>query len=101
MDDISNDTTNSSSIAGVIVIPRDSDNLALCAIITFAMQMTFYLVACTCKFDTVTDFAGGSNFVVLAILTFGLSGVRLYMYICTPWLPQIYICRVVLYSLVL
>ena len=74
MDNTTNNT-NGSSIAGIIVIPRDSDNLALCAIVTFAMQMTFYLVACTCKIDTVTDFAGGSNFVILAILTFGLSGV--------------------------
>ena len=71
MDNDTNDT-----VAGVIVIPRDTDNLALCAIITFVMQMSFYLVACTCKFDTVTDFAGSSNFVILAILTFGLSGVR-------------------------
>lgn len=72
-----NNTTNESSdgITGVIVIPRDSDNLALCAIVTFVMQMSFYLVACTCKIDTVTDFAGASNFVVLAVLTFGLSGV--------------------------
>lgn len=72
-----NHTSNDSleGIAGVIVIPRDNDNLALCAIVTFVMQMSFYLVACTCKVDTVTDFAGSSNFVVLAILTFGLSGV--------------------------
>ena len=69
--------TNGSSVAGIIVIPRDSDNLALCAMVTFAMHMTFYLMACTCKVDTVTDFAGGSNFVILAILTFGLSGVSL------------------------
>lgn len=72
---------NGSSIDGIIVIPTDSDNLALCAIVTFVMQMTFYLVACTCKVDTVTDFAGGSNFVILAILTFGLSGVSLTLVI--------------------
>lgn len=73
MNNASNETSD--GIAGVIVIPRDNDNLALCAIVTFVMQMSFYLVACTCKIDTVTDFAGSSNFVVLAILTFGLSGV--------------------------
>lgn len=60
---------------GVVVIPRDCDNLALCLMVTIVMQMSFYLVACTCKFDKVTDFAGGSNFVVLALLTFGLSKV--------------------------
>ena len=70
----SNDS-NISSIAGTIVIPRDNDNLALCVIVTVVMQLSFYLVACTCKVDTVTDFAGVLNFVVLAIVTFGLSGV--------------------------
>lgn len=59
------------------VIPRDSDRLALCAIITVAIQLSFYLVACICKFDKVTDFAGGSNVVILALVTFGLSGVSL------------------------
>lgn len=63
------------NIRGINVIPGDSDNLALCAIITVAMQLCFYLVACTCKFDKVTDLAGASNFVVLALVTFGLSGV--------------------------
>ena len=66
---------NDSNTTSIVGIPRDSDNLALCAIVTFAMQMSFYVVACTCKFDTVTDFAGASNFVVIAILTFGLGGV--------------------------
>ena len=70
--------SNASSVVGTIVIPRDSDNLALCAIITVVMQLSFYLVACTCKVDTVTDFAGASNFVLLAIVTFGLGGVSKY-----------------------
>ena len=60
---------------GVVVIPRDCDNLALCLLVTIVMQLSFYIIACTCKFDKVTDFAGGSNFVILALLTFGLSGV--------------------------
>ena len=64
-----------SNVSGFVAIPFDCDNLALCAMITVVMQMSFYIVACTCKFDKVTDFAGGSNFVVLAIISFGLSGV--------------------------
>lgn len=48
----------------------DENNLALCAIVTVAMQFTFFLIACSCKFDKVTDFAGGTNFVILALLTF-------------------------------
>ena len=63
------------SSTGVVVIPGDLDNLGLCALITVLLQMTFYVVACTCKVDTVTDFAGSGNFVVLAVLTFALSGV--------------------------
>lgn len=66
---------NSSIVRGIIVLPSDSDNLALCAAITVAIQMTFYLFACSCKSDKVTDFAGASNFVVLALTTFVLSGV--------------------------
>ena len=60
---------------GVVLIPTDCDNLALCGILTILMQLSFYFVACVCKFDKLTDFAGGSNFVLLALLTFGLSGV--------------------------
>ncbi|XP_067652616.1 uncharacterized protein [Haliotis asinina] len=51
----------------------DENNLAICAIVTVAMQFSFFLIACTCKFDKVTDFAGGTNFVVLAVLTFFLA----------------------------
>ncbi|KAL8564607.1 hypothetical protein ACOMHN_032163 [Nucella lapillus] len=52
----------------------DENNLAICAIVTVAMQFVFFLIACSCKFDKVTDFAGGTNFVVLAVLTFVLAG---------------------------
>ena len=53
----------------------DQYNLALCAIVTLVMQSTFFVIAATCKFDKVTDFAGGSNFVILALLTFFIPGV--------------------------
>lgn len=48
----------------------DDNHLAICALVTIAMQFTFFLIACSCKFDKVTDFAGGTNFVILAVLTF-------------------------------
>jgi len=51
----------------------DEDNLLLCAIVTIVMQLSFFCVATTFKFDKVTDFAGGSNFVLLAILTFVMT----------------------------
>ncbi|CAH1779485.1 unnamed protein product [Owenia fusiformis] len=51
----------------------DENNLAICAIVTVGMQLVFFLVAAGFKFDKVTDFAGGTNFVVLALLTFFLA----------------------------
>ena len=38
------------------------------------MQLLFFSVAATLKFDKVTDFAGSMNFVVLAILSLCLGG---------------------------
>lgn len=55
------------------IIDSDPDNLALCAGVTIAMQLSFYAVAATLKFDKVTDFAGGTNFVLLGVLTFILA----------------------------
>lgn len=62
-------------IRGIVVIPSDDDNLALAAIITLALQLAVYLIACTFKFDYITDFAGGLNFLLLALISFGLSAV--------------------------
>lgn len=53
----------------------DDNNLAICAVVTVAMQVLFFIIAYACKFDKVTDFAGGTNFVVLALLTFSLAQV--------------------------
>ena len=58
----------------MLLFESDTNNLAICGIITVAMQFSFFLVACTCKFDKVTDFAGGTNFVVLALTTLVLGG---------------------------
>ena len=76
----------------MLIFPSDTNNLAICGIVTIGMQMAFFLVACTCKFDKVTfvlvcvwivelmfilfqvtDFAGGTNFVVVAVLTLCLG----------------------------
>lgn len=59
--------------SSIVVIPSDDDNLAICAIVTVAMQLSFFVIAAGFKFDKVTDFAGGTNFVLLAVLTFGLA----------------------------
>ena len=66
----------SSSVHGIVVIPTDDDNLALAAIITVALQLTVYLIACSFKFDYI---AGGTNFIVLAMVSFGLSEVSVFL----------------------
>lgn len=54
----------------------DQNNMALAAIVTVGMQFSFFIIAATFKFDKVTDFAGGTNFVVVALLTFFLPQVN-------------------------
>jgi len=50
--------------------------LAITAIITIVYQLIFFGIAFTLKFDKLTDFAGGTNFILLACLTWGLSAYR-------------------------
>ncbi|XP_074646496.1 uncharacterized protein LOC141902590 [Tubulanus polymorphus] len=52
----------------------DENNLAICAIVIVAMQFVFFLITYCFRFNKVTDFAGGANFIVVAILTFLLAG---------------------------
>jgi steroid 5-alpha reductase family enzyme len=48
----------------------DPYGLLTTAAITAVYQLGFFTVACACKVDKVTDFAGGTNFMVLALTTF-------------------------------
>ncbi|KAK9091652.1 hypothetical protein Sjap_024829 [Stephania japonica] len=52
----------------------DSHFLALTAIVTVGYQLFFFVVTALLKFDKLTDFAGSSNFIVLAILTIVVKG---------------------------
>ncbi|XP_065047810.1 uncharacterized protein LOC135678668 [Musa acuminata AAA Group] len=52
----------------------DSHFLALTAIVTVGYQFLFFVVTALLKFDKVTDFAGSTNFVILAILTLVVKG---------------------------
>ncbi|XP_030455365.1 uncharacterized protein LOC115676550 isoform X2 [Syzygium oleosum] len=52
----------------------DSHFLALTAIVTVLYQSLFFVVTALLKFDKVTDFAGSTNFVIIALLTLILKG---------------------------
>ena len=54
-------------------IPGDFSMLGLTALVTIGYQLFFFVIAATCKFDKVTDLAGGTNFVLIAALTLGLA----------------------------
>lgn len=58
-----------------VVFDFDDRNILISALVTIGMQTCFFVIAAGCKFDKVTDFAGGSNFLVLALMTFLLAGV--------------------------
>lgn len=52
----------------------DKYNILLCLFVTVVYQTAFGSVAWIKKFDKLTDLAGGSNFVVLAIVTLVVKG---------------------------
>ncbi|KAF2739344.1 DUF1295-domain-containing protein [Polyplosphaeria fusca] len=54
----------------------DDYYLAITLLITVAYQLFFFSIAFSFKFDKLTDFAGGTNFVLLAIITLAFSGNR-------------------------
>ncbi|KAG8183599.1 hypothetical protein JTE90_025151 [Oedothorax gibbosus] len=55
------------------VVIFDEDHLVISALITIGMQLLFFVIAATFQFDKVTDFAGGVNFIIIALVTFLLS----------------------------
>jgi len=52
----------------------DDYYLAISLLITIGYQLFFFAIAFSLKFDKLTDFAGGTNFIVLAIITLAFSG---------------------------
>ncbi|XP_044466260.1 uncharacterized protein LOC123196337 isoform X2 [Mangifera indica] len=52
----------------------DSHFLALTAIVTVGYQFLFFVITALLKFDKVTDFAGSTNFIIIAVLTLVLKG---------------------------
>lgn len=61
----------------MVVLIFDEDHLAISAIITVGMQLIFFVIAASFQVDKVTDFAGGVNFIIIAIVTFVLSQVSI------------------------
>lgn len=55
----------------------DQDHFAICAIVTVAMQLIFFIIAAFFEFDKLTDLAGGANFIILAVLTYYLGQVNI------------------------
>jgi hypothetical protein len=51
----------------------DDYYLAITFLTTVAYQLLFFAIAFSFKFDKLTDFAGGTNFILLAILTLSFS----------------------------
>ncbi|KAF2754312.1 oxidoreductase-like protein [Pseudovirgaria hyperparasitica] len=54
----------------------DDYYLAITLLITVAYQLIGFSIAFSLKFDKLTDFMGGTNFVILAIITLAFSGVH-------------------------
>ncbi|CAI2169118.1 17193_t:CDS:2 [Funneliformis geosporum] len=57
----------------MVVRVLDDYYLAITAIITVGYQLIFFTIAYTFQIDSVTDFGGGSNVALLAILSFVLG----------------------------
>ncbi|KAF2650206.1 oxidoreductase-like protein [Lophiostoma macrostomum CBS 122681] len=62
-------------MAGAVHV-LDNYYLAITLLITIAYQLCFFSIAFSFKFDKLTDFAGGTNFALLAILTLAFSANR-------------------------
>ena len=54
----------------------DDYYLSITLLITIAYQLFFFAIAFSLKFDKLTDFAGGTNFILLAIITLCFSENR-------------------------
>ncbi|ORX34414.1 hypothetical protein BD324DRAFT_635770 [Kockovaella imperatae] len=52
----------------------DKYNLVISLLITIAWQLSGFAIAWTFKFDKITDFTGGSNFFILALITLTTGG---------------------------
>jgi steroid 5-alpha reductase family enzyme len=59
-----------------VVHVLDKYYLSITLLITVAYQLLFFSIAFILQIDKLTDFAGGTNFILLAILTLSFSDAR-------------------------
>ncbi|KAF2723287.1 DUF1295-domain-containing protein [Polychaeton citri CBS 116435] len=71
----------------------DNYYLAVTLLITIGYQLVGFSIAFTFKFDKLTDFMGGSNFVLLAIVTLAMSGTTSARQIVTSIFLMIWATR--------
>ncbi|GKV23662.1 hypothetical protein SLEP1_g33366 [Rubroshorea leprosula] len=77
----------------------DSHFLVLTAIVTVGYQFFFFVITALLKFDKVTDFAGSTNFIILAVLTFVLKASWFFRQVVLTLLVVIWGIRLALFLL--